>query len=231
MPQGGPDDETLAATFAALGSLPRLALLREIRVPRTLREIEIQGSRKDAERVVARQTVREHLDRLERVGLALSRDALRAGGPTREYHLNHPMFFSLSEELRELAQARSIVEPRVSTVPLDAAGQPEQRGPRLVLLKGADEERVFPLRAPDPPEEMAWTLGRSREAAISLDYDPFVSMENSVVRAARGRLTLENVPSSRNGTRLNLRRIEGPAPLAHGDVVHVGRSALVYWER
>lgn len=220
------DDAALAATFATLGSLPRLALLREIRVPKTLREIEIQGSRRDAERVVARQTVREHLERLERAGLALSRDAVRPGGPTREFLLNHQMFFSLAEEMRELARERGTAEPKVGTLAFDASGRPTQPGPRLVLIKGADEERVFPL---DRGEE--WILGRSREAAISLDYDPFVSAQNSLIRRAGRAFTIENIPTSRNGTRLNLQALQGAtaSPLAHGDVVHVGRSALVFW--
>ncbi len=223
------DDEALAATFSALASKPRLAMMRELRVPRTVGEIEIQGARRGADRVIARQTVRTHLDRLEEAGLVLTQESSRAGAPAKEYLLNHPMLFALSEELRELARRRGLVEPHAGTMEMRSGAPAAIEGPRLVIIKGADEGRVFEL---DRARAQSWTVGRSRDASVPLDYDPFVSSLNSLVRATPSGYTVEDLPSSRNGTRLDLRRLGAGerAPLRHGSILGAGRSALVFWE-
>ncbi|MEA3202172.1 MAG: Inner rane component of cytoplasmic domain [Thermoplasmata archaeon] len=223
------DDEALAATLSALASKPRLALLRELRVPRTVSEIEIQGARRGSDHVVARQTVRVHLDRLEEAGLVLAQESSRGGTPIKEYLLNHPMLFALSEELRELARRRGMAEPHAGTMEVSGAAPAAAEGPRLVIIKGADEGRVFRL---DRTRAQSWTLGRSREAGVALDYDPFVSARNSLVRATASGFTLEDLPTSRNGTSLDLRQLGAGerGVLRHGSIVGVGRSALVFWE-
>lgn len=225
-----PDEERLAETFATLGNPLRLALLRELRTPRALREIEVRGHRADAGRTVARQTVKEHLDRLLQAGFAIAREAERPYGATREFLVNHQALFALSEQVKDLARLRALVEPPVPTAPRNAASSPPSEGARLVLVKGLEEGVTFDLR-PRPGGPARWIVGRRRGVAVSLDFDPYLSGENSLLTWDGMRHLLEDLPGSRNGTRVNYRRLEPEErhPLRHGDLVHVGGCALLYW--
>lgn len=225
-----PPDAALADALAALSSLPRLALLRELRVPKTLREIEVRASEGEAEseRNISRQSVRKHLDRLLEVGVVAARDAEREYGATVEYVVNHQKLYALSEAFRGLARLRPVAEPPVPTMRASEAEAGPIRGPCLVLVKGLEEGRAFPL-APPPPSR-GWVLGRRRDAEVSLDFDPFVSAENSVVEWAGGHHVLRDLATSRNGTVVNFRPIPkgGSVPLRHGDLVGVGCSILMF---
>lgn len=227
----GPDpEERLAETFATLGSPLRLALLRQLRTPRALGEIEVRGHRPDAGRTVARQTVKEHLDRLLQAGFVLAREAERPYGPTKEFLVNHQALFALSEDVKGLARLRASVEPPVSTTPLGAPAEPAAEGPRLVLVKGLEDGTTYDLR-PRGEGPQRWVVGRRRGLAVSLDFDPFVSAENTLLTWDGARHLAEDLPGSRNGTRVN-HRLLAPGerrPLKHGDLLHVGNCALLYW--
>lgn len=222
-------DVRVAEALGALAHDVRVALLRELRTPKALREVEIRVREADGrERPLARQTVKEHLDRLVEAGAVLARDAERAYGPTVEYVVNHQALYALSEELLSLARLRPLAEIENATVAQDAArsGDPAE-GPRLVLVKGVDEGRTFDLR---PGARTSWVLGRRRGADIPLDHDPFVSSDNARVVWDGSRYLVEDLPDSRNGTRLNFAPLAKGTrhPLASGDVIGVGRTLLVF---
>ncbi len=225
-----PPESTLAASLAALGSPVRLRIIRVLRRPSALNEIEIRSPEPDGhERPLARQGVRRHLDVLIDAGLVSVRDVHRDYGDTVEFVTNHQRMFLLSEELRALARVRPAVEPEGPTVAEGAGWSAGGSGPRLVLVKGAEDGAAFDL-APQGAEA-TWVVGRRRDADVSLEYDPSVSAEHAYVRWARGAHWIEDRPSNRNGTFHNFRRLPpgGSARLAHGDLIGVGRSLLLYW--
>lgn len=223
-------DDRLVATLAALAHPVRMELLRQLRSPKAMRDLSVQGAASDRVRTLARQSVREHLDRLLDAGMVLSREAEREYGRTTEYTLNHQAFFALSEEMRGLARMRPSAEPEHQTVqagPVEAGHAP--RSPCLVLVKGADEGRVFSL-APPSSGRAAWVVGRRRGADVALDFDPFASSDHALVEWDGERHAVRDLPESRNGTTLNFHALEKDRayPLRTGDVVGVGRSLLIF---
>lgn len=228
----GPEDAaTLADALRALSTPARIRLLREVRTPKTVTEIVLRGAAaKGTGRVLARQTVKEHLDRLVGMGLVVARGAERGRGSTREYVVNHQALFSLGEEVRALARLRpSEALAGLTRISPPAGPAPQRPGPHLVLVKGLDEGQAFDLRPPAAgPAD--WVIGRRRGLAVSLDFDAFVSSENTRITWDGSRHWVEDLPHSRNGTLLNFRALEKghPQALARGDVVGVGRSALVF---
>lgn len=223
-----PDDVALSTTLAALANPVRLALLRELRAPKTLSDIRVASDEEGAERPLSRQAVRQHLDRLLEVGAVGRLEGERAAGSA--YLVEHRKLFAAAEQLRSLAALRPVDDALAdeTVVARPTGAGPVSRGPRLVLVRGLGEGTVFPLA---PPEE-EWIIGRRRELAVGLDYDPFVSSENTILRRARdGAFTVEDVPGSRNGTLVNFTRLrEGASQkLKHGDVIGAGLSSLVFW--
>jgi DNA-binding transcriptional ArsR family regulator len=216
----------LAEALRALAAPTRLQLLRDLRTPKTVTEVEVRV----AGRLLARQTVKQHLDLLVAVGVVVARPVERGRGATVEYVVNHQMLFTLGEDLRALARLRPSELPAGLTQvfpPPAPAGR--RAGPRLLLVKGLDEGQAFELRPParGPPE---WTIGRRRGLAVVLDFDAAVSAENTRIAWDGERHLVEDLPHSRNGTLLNFRPLEKgvPQPLRAGDVVSVGRSSLVF---
>lgn len=224
-----PPDAELAALFSALSTPTRIAILRAVRRPRILSEIEVKGGEGEAEgRVVARQTVRKHLDVLVETGLVAERPAERERGETREFVIQHQRVFAMVEAARNLARLKPTVETEGPTESYDARAHAAPRPPCLVVVKGLDEGTWFPLpRAGEP----AVVIGRRRECDVALDFDPYVSGENARVSWDGREHVIEDVPGSRNGTSVNFAPLPsgGRRALARGDVVGVGRSLLVYW--
>lgn len=237
-----PNDVTLATTLAALASPVRLAILRELRRPRGVTDIRVtheedddaQGDEEATPRPLSRQAVRQHLDRLLEVGVVSRVGGERGPSPTTAYLVEHRKLFAAAEELRMLAALRPMGAPldldTEETFPRPGGRTP--RGPRLVLVRGLNEGSVFRF-ADIEPDGGCWVIGRSPEAAICLDYDPFVSHENALVRQRPdGRFAIEDVPGSRNGTSVNYARLppDEPATLRHGDLVTLGHTSLLYWD-
>jgi DNA-binding transcriptional ArsR family regulator len=220
------DDKTFVACLEALASLNRLLILRSLRTPRALSEIQVPDN--GTGQPLARQTVRRHLDTLLDAGVVLAREGQRNYGDTNEFVVNHQRVFALAEEMRGLARLRPSVEPELLTLPATAASAPAARGPTLVLVHGLDEGSMFPL-APAREGE-TWVLGRRRGVAVSLDFDPSVSSEHATLTWQDGRPALRDL-GSRNGTTHNLRPLapQQAVRLSHGDLVGVGRSLLLYW--
>lgn len=219
-------DAWLAASFFTLGNPARLALLRQLRTPRAMGEIELRDG--EDGRPLSRQSVREHLDRLLEAGLAVAMEAReRDARSPLDYMVDHQGLFALSEEIRALARLRPALEPPRETVDMEAGARRLPPGPCLVVAKGLEEGVAFRLEGSGVHE---WILGRKRGIAIPLDFDPYISAENSRITWRDGRHALEDLPDSRNGTSLNFERLPKgrAAPLSHGDLVGVGRTLLLY---
>jgi DNA-binding NtrC family response regulator/pSer/pThr/pTyr-binding forkhead associated (FHA) protein len=108
----------------------------------------------------------------------------------------------------------------MGTEPQTLAGATEISGPpapRAFLVITIDDggSRVIDL-----PEGVDVTFGRSRGATITLDSDK-VSRMHARVRHINDVIEVEDL-GSRNGTRVNGEKIEGPRRLVTGDEVSVG---------
>lgn len=231
------DFEGLAHVLKALAYPTRLEILDAIHFPRAVTEIKVSpnetGESENPDRLASRQAVQLHLDRLVAAGFVTEeRNAGR-----RTYAVNPQKLYAITEELRRLSVRHAGYGVGMDgTTTLDQAPAkrvPPPAGPHLVLTHGVGEGKVFML---DPKFQVAgaWRIGRRENAAVSLDYDPFVSAENSLVRQeASGAFTIEDVPGSRNGTRVNWSELaDGEArTLRAGDIIGVGRSLLVFVDR
>lgn len=213
----------------ALANVNRLRLLQALQEPKAYADLNLPPSREDAwgsgARAISRQAIRPHLKALMDIGVVTS--APDAGGVTR-YLVDHAKLFGVVEHLRRVADVHPTVELHAPTADLvGRAAAPDVVGPQLALVRGVGEGRAFALRG-----ATAWTIGRSRSAAICLDYDPYVSAEHARVLVRDGRFILKDLPSNRNGTMLTWRPLAAgkAAPLKSGDVVGVGMSLLVMRE-
>jgi hypothetical protein len=232
---GEPDYDELGDYFKALGYGARLELLHELLLPRALNEITLAARRtgpgQQAGRRISRQATQEHLEKLMEIGVVVAREPDAPTGK-RQFVVNGPRLYQLMEEFRRVGTLMpGVPVGRDATVGLASrqAARPEP-GPKLVLVHGLHEGKPFPLRRTDLDAGRGWVLGRKPGLHVSLDYDPFVSLENSEVVPEANRYLLLDLPSSRNGTWLNWRRLDKAerAPLEPGDVVGVGRSLLVF---
>jgi DNA-binding transcriptional ArsR family regulator len=232
---GQEHDARFADALSSLGSPVRIAILRQLRVPRTLREIEVRlapqaEGPKGRARPLARQTIREHLDRLLQIGVVATRDTERSGRPTTEYLLNHQALFALGEEFWGLAALTPEHELGGPTVP-GPAGKSGffLDGPSLVLVRGIGEGRIFSLAALHGTPRR-WIIGRSRGTDIPLDFDPYISSENAAVEWDGQHYWLRDLPESRNGTRVNFTPLPRPErrALTTGDLIGIGRTLLMF---
>jgi len=225
----------LAETLSALGSPARLAILGQLRAARTLREIEVHavepGARAErAERTLSRQAIREHLDRLVEIGVVIPREAERTYGATVEYLLSQQKLFAVSEEFRSLARLRPVAEPGGVTISAEPSSSAyELSGPCLIMVKGLEEGTTFDLR-PTGPGPAEWVIGRKRGLAVSIDFDPYVSTENTLIYAEGGAHFVKDLPDSKNGTTLNFRPLaKGKAHvLRTGSLIGIGRTLLMF---
>jgi DNA-binding transcriptional ArsR family regulator len=228
-PAEASDPQRVARMLKALASPVRIELLRLLTAPRTLAEIRLRPGRRDqgrAGRAMSSVTVRQHLGHLLEIGAIQVVPLTRDGRRRNHFLVHHRQLFALTEELRQLARIRPDVDLLLDGTQPGPAPPPPQPGARLTLVNGAREGQVFPLRAP----RQGWLVGRRPDAEILLDYDPYVSLENTrVLRTADG-FEVVDLPGSRNGTTLNWAPLPKgrPQALATGDVVGVGRSTLVF---
>lgn len=230
--RGSLDYQRLGRYLAALTPPNRLELLRKLQVPLASSEIRLTAVRRDRERrearAISRQAVEAHLRKLEALGLVQSRAAEREGRPVTEYVVNHARLFMVVEELRRLSLIRAPHQSMTAGGEASIGGglpmsAPMPAGPALVLAGGPLEGATFPLAGPGP-----WRIGRDKDLAVALPYDPFVSRENTELRRQGGAFVARALPGTRNGTRINWQPLaEGDeGRLAPGDALGVGRSLL-----
>jgi hypothetical protein len=230
-----PDYDRLEGYFRALGYSARLELLHLLKLPRAVNEIKL-AARQEREgqrvgRTSSRQAILGHLEKLMEIGVV---DAAEPEGPTgkRRFVVNGAKLYQIMEEFRQVGMVLPTpATGRHATVGLgdtrDAADVP---GPKLLLAHGLHEGKAFPLKRADAKGDRGWVIGRKAGLHVSLDYDPFVSLENSEIKPEGGRYLLEDLPSSRNGTFVNWRRLDKGerVSLWPGAVIGVGRTLLVF---
>jgi DNA-binding transcriptional ArsR family regulator len=222
-----------------MGYASRLELLSLLRSPKTLDEIHLQPGASQAgenpDRPISRQAVQLHLDKLEEAGLIRVGMTERKGKRALyEYTLDQARLFAVCEELRRVSTFESLVtlDPNATEglpAPTETRWEP---GPKLVLVHGVHEGRAYPMKASARAPARGWVVGRAADAAVSLEYDPYVSVENSEIVQIGKQYRILDLRSSKNGTLLNWKRLPvgGEAVLRTGDVIGVGRSLLLFRE-
>jgi DNA-binding transcriptional ArsR family regulator len=239
---GDRDFDRLGSKLKALSSTNRLRLISELQEPRTVDDVDLTpagpGEGEDADRELTRQGVRHHLSRLEEADLVGSTTRPNERGrDRREYMVNEPAVFGLLEELRQLLApgTEESLDPFKTETATSSGDDTWRAGPKLVLLQGAEDDQVFNLREiePDPAAGRGWVVGRSSDAQIALQYDPYLSAQNTEILQDEDEFRIVDLRISTNGTRLNDERLKPgqEAPLEHGDIVKVGCSSLVFHER
>jgi len=71
-------------------------------------------------------------------------------------------------------------------------------------------------------------IGRSASAALQLDWDPEVSTLHAQIDVVGDDCTLVDEGLSRNGSFVNEERVSGRRLLRDGDIVRVGKTAVLY---
>lgn len=230
-----PNYEELEGYFGALAYSTRLEILRLLRVPHELSEIRLSPKQvragENPQRAISRQALLEHIDRLMEIGVVVAREPATPREP-REFVVNPQRLYQIIEEFRSVGTVfAGAPAGRGETAALgDVRAAAMEPGPKLVLVHGLLEGKSFRLRREDLKPGRGWVIGRKEGLAASLEYDPFVSLENAEIVSEGGGFALLDLRSSRNGTWLNWRRLEPDerARLESGDVVRVGRSLLVF---
>lgn len=228
------DFEGLASFLRALAYPARLELLHALRFPHTLGELRVsawRGPREAEPRLASRPAILAHLAKLEKADLVRSEEVAQAGRRVPQYSVNTLKLYELTEELRRVSAlhaGRGPAGDHTGTLSADA-GPAALRGPRLVLVHGLYEGKAFSLDPDDQPAE-GWVVGRRKGLPVALDYDPFVSLENTVVTHEGGAFVARDLPDSKNGTSINWARLPkgGTQVLRPGYVLGVGRSLLTF---
>lgn len=222
------DFDLLAVYLKALSNPGRLELLWRLRFPASSGDLTVAARRRDAMRPgrpMSRQALDLHLAQLERIRV-VSRVPNPEGGADR-WATNVPQVFGLLEELRKLTAipAAPAVDVEETVASRGGALTAWPAGPKLVLLSGPWEGKVFELHGKGP-----WTIGRSRTREVALTYDPFVSAEHAALALEGKGAALKVAADARNPARINFVPLAPGATreLRHGDVVGVGRSLLLY---
>lgn len=219
-----PDPEALAERFEALANPRRIRLLTFLTEPHYLEEIASHLG-------VSRQAARGHLDRLVEIDALERRSATRDSGPVTEYVIAPEAISLIHQHLVKLGSLR----PR----PGDRQDRPRTRGPGeagqlrqappapcLWVLRGLDAGAGLSFAQPG---ESSWLIGRDDACDLRLDADPFLSSRHAEIWRDGPDLLIQDLAST-NGTRLNTEELARgeSATLAHGDVIEVGRTALLF---
>ena len=233
------DFERLEGILKVLSYARRLELLSRLRSPHAVADIRLAPGLAQAggspDRTMSRQAVENHLNQLVENGFVRLLPANpRRGRPANQYVTDHPSLFALVEDLRRLSALRSVekLDPSQTIAAAPGGSQAWAEGPKVVLVHGSRDGQAFPLRSAALHGSRGWIIGRKSGAHVELDYDPFVSSENSEIVKRGAEFRLLDLRTARNGTSLNWRRLPvgGEEPLHSGDIVGVGRSLLVFRE-
>ncbi|MHB8604802.1 MAG: FHA domain-containing protein [Thermoplasmatota archaeon] len=238
------DFERLSEYLKALANPNRLELLYQLRFPRISSEIRLTPKRRETtgtnpDRNISRQAVERHLMELAAIGLVRPIPATREGRAVEEFVVDNPNLFAVVEEMRRLTNIRSELaldplatqrfEGRNTPVLESRAAADLPRGPHFLLVNGVGDGRRFPLLA----GRSRWLIGRADSVDVKLDYDPFVSHENTEIRRDDKGFVVADLAKARNRAVLNYREIPAGSTsrIEHGDLLGVGRSILLFRER
>lgn len=238
-PEAVPKLSDLARALEVLANENRLRLLQQLVRAKAVSEIDLRPSAvkkgENPERPISRQGIQLHLEKLASIGFIATSREHRGKGLVEVHSLNYPRLFALVEEMRALGELRPAREPEgVVTLPAARLAPPAPAStPQLVIVRGLHEGTAFTLSDENRNAAGLWLLGRKRGLAVCLDYDPFVSGENSEFRRLpNGAIGVRGLPASRNGTQVNWERLppQEDRRLRHGDIVGAGRTLLLFRE-
>lgn len=195
-------------------------MVREVRITRALSI----GRLPDNDLVIDDEQVSGHHGRIERVGpgwrytdLGSTNGSIVSAGPTLRAHQSVPL-----EEDTQILLGATVLDVRVQD-PRRAAERPADAPrplrPRVVVALG---ERRTLHELP----EAGGVLGRGDDAAVSVGH-PSVSQRHCELRRDGDGFTVADLHST-NGTRLGLRRLDGPAPLPSGSHLILGEADLLF---
>lgn len=225
MRAGEIDFERLSTYLKALAHPARLEILSRLRIPSAPADIVVKPRRRDEglsqERPMSRQSIMEHIEQLEAVGVVD-----RVPGSASDFVTSAQHVFAIVEDMRKLSAIEPAMRVDVDSTFMGAAGAAAvwPSGPKLVLVSGPWEGRAFPLEGAGP-----WTLGRASTQTVALTYDPYASGESArLVRDAAGATRVEPVAGARNPPQVNFAPLAAPRALKPGDIVTIGHSLLVY---
>jgi hypothetical protein len=112
-----------------------------------------------------------------------------------------------------------------SPADLEARREAEQSGkPFLLLRDGQGVQQIVALDA----HPGSVTVGRRKEADVSLPWDPEVSRLHAELEFKAGEWTLSDDGYSQNGTYVNGLLIDGRRRLTDGDLLRVGRTSIAF---
>lgn len=226
------DHEELALDLAALAYPARLELLKQLHVPRTLSELRVRARRGEGAEVrpSSMQAILAHVEKLRERALVTVGRVASHGRELTTYAVDPQRLYAIVEALRAVgAQHAGRGKSADETGTLqDAPSGMDAQGPRLVVVHGWYEGHAFLLEG-----RGAWVLGRDPRADAAVDYDPFVSSRNSTIERTAFGYRVRDEKGSKNGTSVNWKRLPagGARDLQHGDVIGVGKTLLVFYER
>jgi two-component system, NtrC family, response regulator AtoC len=119
----------------------------------------------------------------------------------------------------------STTDQTIDAAGLTAAGEAESSRDRAFLVVYPGQAQAVRSRVVELPEGEEVTFGRSRGCTVMIDHDKVSRQHARVVR--RGADIVVEDLGSRNGTRVNGTRIEGPTRVATGDEIGVGPATAV----
>ncbi len=220
------DMEHLAKLLWPLANAKRLDLLAYLTEPHYLEEIASHLG-------LTRQAARKHVDVLCSIGVLQRTAATRPSGAVVEYCIDRRALFLIWQEfeklgaLRPQASQQLVAYTRVGTTVDQRPGPPT--GPALWVVHGLAAGAQFALHQ-DAQE--TWLIGRDARSDIHIDYDPYVSTRHAEVHAQGQEFVLTDL-ASRNGTEHNGATLPrgGEVILRHGDLIGVGRTLFLFWQR
>jgi DNA-binding transcriptional ArsR family regulator len=217
-------DEALAKALKAFGHGKRLSLLRFVTSPRSLEEIA-------GHLLVARQSAKEHLEQLVDLGLVEARAGRGGRGPVTRYVAAVPRLFDVYDRLGARIglmtsgfdqDVRGSLPTTILAPPASKQRPPEI--PRLIIVHGLRIGQTIPFHGEGP-----WLMGRDPNAALCIDYDPYVSHRHAEVR--RGAAGFEVVDGlSSNGTWVDWEPVPrgGVATIENGSLLRLGRTLVLF---
>lgn len=236
MPRHEKPTNSLSDTLKLLADPNRLDLLRQLREPKIVDEIQMTPSRAsngtNPERQLTRQAVRHHLRQLRDENLVIVTERERGDGrQVSEFKVNEQTFYDIVEKLHNLNAY--IGRPSQNDVP-QASDREWPAGPKLVLVRGLYDGQVFPLNEGRRTPPRGWVIGHGEGCSVKVDYDPQVAPEDTEIlpREEHPGYKLIDLRTSMERTVVNGNPVEvgGEKTLEHGDVLKVGSSVFVFHE-
>lgn len=216
--------ESLATYLKVLGNAKRLRILKFLQKPHYLEEIA-------SELKMARQSAQEHVQQLLEIGVIQRVRNDRQPGAVVNYVVVPHRLFSIQNDFGELSLLEPEVDededlrPRTSPLLTGQVAPKEQDLPRVTIVRGMRVGQTITLVGNGP-----WLVGRELDAAVSLDYDPFVSGRHAEIRRAPGGGFEAADLYSSNGTWVDWKRLPrgSVAKLENGFTLRAGKTILLF---